>query len=129
MTAFARDRRMALALGITVPLLETGRVLLWEHEWPKLLQWPIALDACVVGAFLIWGAVRAARERGTALLGVGWGLFVGVGYRSFFEQLADPTRHAGHEVLVIAVKGALVAAGVLGAIWTVRAEPAPPSRR
>jgi hypothetical protein len=121
--SLSAQRRLALFFGIAVPVLELGRVLLWGRFWPAPLQWPIALDALVAGGLLLWGVARAGRDptSGLALLGVGWGVCVGMGYRTFFEQLADPTRHAGHEVLVIAMKGLLFGVAIAGAVGAVRA--------
>jgi hypothetical protein len=117
------NRRMALAFAIAVPLLHTGRVLLWGRQWPELLQWPIAADAYLAGALLLWGAAR-----GGALLCAGWSFSCGMGYRSFFEQLADPSRHAGHEILVMASKGLLLAVAIAGAVHSVMALSAARSR-
>jgi hypothetical protein len=58
--------------------------------------------------------------RGGALLCAAWGIAVGMGYRTFFEQLADPTRHAGHEILVIAIKGLLLAVATFALARSVR---------
>jgi hypothetical protein len=97
-----------------------GRVALFGH-WPdRLLVWPIALDAHVSGALLLAGAARAARTGDHRLLAAGWAFGVGILYRSTFEQLADPARHAGHEVLVIAVKIALFAGAIAGLVACVR---------
>jgi hypothetical protein len=109
-------RWLTLAFAIGVPLLQTGRVLLWGREWPRPLQWPIAVDAYLAGALLAWGAAR-----GGARLCAAWAFACGMGYRSFFEQVADPARHAGPERLVLAVKGVLLALAVAGAVGAVRA--------
>jgi hypothetical protein len=129
-TAIERNRRLALVVGIAIPALQTGRVLLWGRAWPEPLQWPIALDAFVAGAVLLWGVALAGRDAaaGLVLLGVGWGFSCGAGYRSLVEQLADPARHGGHEILVMAVKALMVAVVVAGAVRAVKAAPAPPGR-
>ncbi len=121
MTHLDLNRRLALAFGLAVPLLHTGRMILWGHP-QRAVAWPINVDAYVVGALLLWGVVLVASRAaaGRLLLAAGWGFSCGIMYRSFFEQLAEPTRNAGHELCVLACKGTLFAIaiwGLLGAIW------------
>jgi hypothetical protein len=40
-------------------------------------------------------------------------------YRTFFEQLADPDRHAGPQMMVLVVKGILLLFAVLALIGAV----------
>jgi len=112
---------MALVFGVAVPLLQAGRVLLWGH-WPPMREVPIDLDGYLAGAILVWGAVLVTRKAaaGPFLLSAGWGICCGILYRSFFEQLADPARHAGHELLVMPVKGALLLLATVGLVGSVR---------
>jgi hypothetical protein len=104
-------RRMAFVFGVTISLLQAGRAMLWG-SWPESLSgWPIFIDAYLVGAFLVSGALVARRKEivGRLIIAAGWGFSCGVLFRSFFEQLADSTRHSGHEKWVLACKGALLA--------------------
>jgi len=110
-------RRMAFAFGATISLLQAGRSFLWRSNWPQSpAGWPIFLDAYVVGALLISGAVVARRKEvaGRLVMMAGWGFSCGILYRSFFEQLANPSRHSGHEILILVCKGALLAFSVTG---------------
>jgi hypothetical protein len=112
---------MAAAFGLAVPLLHGGRVLLWGH-WPPLLELPVDIDAFVAGAFLLYGVVLVSRDAraGRPALAAGWGFSCGIIYRSFFEQLADSGRQAGHEMLVMVVKGALLAFAIAGLVGAIR---------
>ncbi len=98
---------LAIACGVAIIVLQGGRVLLWGY-WPPLLQLPIDADGDLLGALLIWAGLRSRKQSCMPLLTAAWGVTCGVGYRTFFEQVADPRRHAGHELLVLAVKGALL---------------------
>jgi hypothetical protein len=93
---------------------------------PALQAWPIALDAYVTGALLLLGARAASRELpyGRFLLAAAWGFTGGIMYRTFFEQLADPDRHAGPQMLVLVVKGILLVAAVLRLLGAVRVHSA-----
>jgi len=93
---------------------------------PALLAWPIAVDAYVTGAFLLLGARAASRGllHGRFLLAAAWGFTGGIMYRTFFEQLADPDRHAGPQMLVLVVKGILLVLAALGFLGAVRAPSA-----
>ncbi len=117
MTKLSRNGYAALVFGITLPLLELCRDLCWG-SWPSLLEWPIALDAYVIGALLLSGVVAEARgaAAGRALVASGWGFAFGILYRSLFEQVADPTRHAGHEWMVLTIKATLFTSALLGLI-------------
>jgi hypothetical protein len=47
-------------------------------------------------------------------------------YRTTFEQLADPSRHAGAQAMVLVFKGALfvmAVAGFVGAILSAQPKP------
>jgi hypothetical protein len=120
------NRRAALVFGVAVPLLQAGREICFGTGWPEsLARWPIALDAYLMGALLLAGAILAARSlAGQILLGASWGFAGGILYRSFFEQFSDPSRHAGAQLLVLVIKGILLAcavAGLLGALVAARA--------
>ena len=115
---------MALGFGIAISLLQFCRTLLWG-QWPMPLEWFIFIDAYVVSALLLWGVVLAGRKSpsGRLVLAAGWGFACGILFRSFFEQLEDPSRHGGHEILVLAVKGALLAFAGAGFIGAIRISP------
>jgi hypothetical protein len=119
------NRRGAIAFGITLPLLETCRTVCFGQMPETWAVWPIELDAYVTGALLLTGAWAATRSgRGRALLAVGWGFSSGIMYRTFFEQLADPNRHAGAQRMVLGFKGVLLIAAVAGLVGAIRsAEP------
>jgi hypothetical protein len=80
------------------------------------------LDAYVVGALFVLAAAMLRRKPATGrlLFSAAWGFAGGICYRSFFEQLADPARRSGHEVLVLGVKGSLLAVTVLALAITIR---------
>ena len=85
------------------------------------VEWPIALDAYVTGALLLAGAWAASRRaHGRVLLAVGWGFACGIMYRTFFEQLADLSRHAGAQMMVLDFKGVLLLAAVAGLVGAIR---------
>jgi hypothetical protein len=116
------NRRAAIVFGIGGPCMQAFRVFYWGGPAPTVAQWPIALDAYVAGGLLLAGALIASRQAsaGRTLLAAGWGFAAGVLYRSFFEQVADPSRHGGHEWLVMAAKGALLAGAIGGLAGAVR---------
>jgi hypothetical protein len=117
------NRRAAFAFGIVIPILQSCRTVCFGHMPETWAVWPIALDAYVTGAVLLAGAWAASRSsRGRALLAVGWGFSSGILYRTFFEQLADPGRHAGAQMMVLGVKGVLLIAAVAGLVGAIRRE-------
>jgi hypothetical protein len=118
------NRRAALAFGIAMPLLQTCRTMCFGHMPETWAVLPIELDAYVTGALLLAGAWASSRSgRGRALLAVGWGFSSGIMYRTFFEQLADPGRHAGAQMMVLGFKGVLLIAAVAGLVGVIRSEP------
>jgi hypothetical protein len=117
------NRRAALAFGIVMPLLQLCRTVCFGHMPESWAVWPIELDAYVTGALLLAGAWAASRRaHGGGLLAVGWGFACGIMYRTFFEQLADPARHAGAQMMVLAFKGVLLLAAVAGLIGAIRSD-------
>jgi hypothetical protein len=125
-TTFDMSRRGAATLGVGLPLLQACRTACFGGGVPALLAWPIAVDAYVTGAFLLLGARAASRElpSGRFLLAAAWGFTGGIMYRTFFEQLADPDRHSGPQMLVLVVKGTLLVLAVLGFLGAVQARSA-----
>ncbi len=111
------ERRAALSYGIALPLLQLIRSICWGTP-PTLVQIPIFWDAYVAGALLLVGVWR-----GPILRAIGWGFCGGILYRSLFEQLADPTRHAGHEMLIIDMKSLLLLSAVAGMVIALREKP------
>jgi hypothetical protein len=84
------------------------------------LDVPIEMDAYVLGALLVAGAwASAGSSAGRALLVAAWGFACGIMYRTTFEQLADPTRHAGAQGMVFGFKGVLFAMAVAGFVGAV----------
>jgi hypothetical protein len=70
-----------------LPIIETIR------RWQQLGDiriWPAWLDDVLLGAALLYGAWRVARnvETGRPWLAAAWGLTCGIAYNSFFGQLA-----------------------------------------
>jgi uncharacterized membrane-anchored protein len=88
------------------------------------VEWAIALDAYVTGALLLAGAWASGRNAsGRMLLAAGWGFACGIMYRTTFEQLADPSRHAGAQAMVLGFKVVLfvmAVAGFVGAILSAQ---------
>jgi hypothetical protein len=119
---FDTSRRDAAALGVGLPLLQVCRTACFGIGMPALPAWPIAVDAYVTGALLLLGARAAARGRphGRFLLAAAWGFTSGIMFRTFFEQLADPDRHAGPQMLVLVVKGILLVLAGVGFVGAVR---------
>jgi hypothetical protein len=111
------ERRVALFYAIALPLLHTIRSILWWSP-PNPAALPVIIDAFVAGAILLAGVWR-----GPILRAIGWGFCGGILYRSLFEQLADPTRHAGHEPLVICGKSLLLLSAVAGMVVALREKP------
>ena len=118
------NRRGALAFGIALPLLQVCRSVCFGNLPDSWWDVPIELDAYVTEALLIVGAWAASRRaHGRVLLAVAWGFACGIMYRTFFEQLADPSRHAGAQRLVLVLKGVLLLAASAGLAGTIRSDP------
>jgi hypothetical protein len=116
------SRRTAIALGVGLPLLQACREACFGKGWPHPLEWPIAADAYVTGALLLVGAMAASRPgaRGWLLLAGAWGFTCGLMYRTFFEQVGDPERHAGPQMMVLGIKGVILVVAVLGFVGATR---------
>src|SRR4051812_5914814 len=112
--------RPAFLFGLALPIIQATRTLLWGW-WPEGWEWPISVDAYVIGALLLFGAVMQSRGKAAAprLLVAGWAFAAGILYRSFFEQMADPARHNGHEWFVMSVKGLLLCLSVVGLVGAI----------
>jgi hypothetical protein len=120
------NRRAAVVFGIVLPLLQACRTACFGHIPETWAVLPIELDAYVTGALLLAGAWASGRSAsGRALLAAGWGFACGILYRTTFEQLADPGRHAGAQAMVLVFKGALFAGAILGFVGAVRSAMSP----
>lgn len=120
------SRRLAIAAGVALPLVETVRR--W-HQLGQLSVWPFWLDDFAIGGFLLYGAwhTRTADARGISTLSAAWGFACGMGYSSFFGQLADLSQSDPSGLqssIVVAIKGAMLALGVVALIITIRAATA-----
>lgn len=83
------------------------------------MWWPSFLDDILIGAFLLHGAWRVGREGETArgVLAAAWAFLCGMAYASFFGQLevlAEPDPSGISPVIVVVLKGAGLAFGVIG---------------
>ena len=83
---FTFSRRLALVLGILLPLAETGR------RWGVWFEYPPGfLDDWIAGALLVYGGWRASKNAvdGQRYLIAAWGFVCGLGYGSFFGNLRN----------------------------------------
>jgi hypothetical protein len=116
------SRRLAITAGVVLPLVETAR------RWDQLGQlsvWPFWLDDFAIGGFLLYGAwnTRAADARGVSTLAAAWGFACGMGYSSFFGQLAalDQSDPSGlQSPAVVAIKGVMLLLAITALIVTLR---------
>jgi hypothetical protein len=114
------NRRTAFAFGIAMPLLQACRTVCFGHMPETWAVWPIELDAYVTGALLLAGAWASSRSAsGRALLAAGWGFACGIMYRTTFEQLANPSRHAGAQRMVLGFKAVLCVMAVAGFVGAI----------
>lgn len=101
------SRRLAVAFGVLLPIVETIR------RWSQLGDvrvWPAWFDDVILGAFLLYGAWRAAKnmQTGQPYLAAAWGLTCGMAYGSFFGQLlrlSEPDPAPIPTVWVVGIKG------------------------
>jgi hypothetical protein len=119
------SRRLAIAGGILVPLLETIRR--W-HTWQE--SPPNLFDDYIMGAFLLYGAWQAGKDvrTGQPYLAAAWAFACGLGYYSFFGQLKslrsgeiDPAPISSEWVLLI--KGIAVALAVIALLLSLKQPP------
>ena len=77
------SRRLAIALGITLPLAETLR--LWGSGGS--IAW--GLDHYIMGAFLLYGAWRSRQHDiiGSRYLVAAWAFTCGIGYMNLLGRL------------------------------------------
>jgi hypothetical protein len=124
----AVNRWLAIVGGILVPVSE---ILRRYHQMLDPSTLPFWMDDFLLGGLLLYGAWRTRHDvaRGMPFLTAGWAFACGIGYGSFFAQLADlqnqPVDVSGASAaLVVTIKGIALAFGVIGLItsllWTAR---------
>jgi hypothetical protein len=116
-------RRLAVVAGVVLPIGETVRR--WHQLGDPRLLWAW-LDDWLIGAFLLYGAWRAGRDAvtGQASLAAAWGFTVAIAIGSFLTGLfgdADPT--GASRIVVVAIKGAMLALGVAALVSVLRWRP------
>lgn len=124
----AFNRGLAIVGGILVPSTE---VLRRYHQMLDLSVLPFWMDDFIIGGFLLYGAWRTRHDiaRGLPFLTAAWGFACGMGYSSFFSQLAtiqaQPTDVSGASAaMVVTIKGIALAFGVVGLITALMVKPA-----
>lgn len=115
--SLAFPRRLAVFYGLFLPIGETVRR--W-HQLKDVSMWPAWLDDILIGAFLLYAVWRLGNDQasGQRWLAAAWGCACGMGYFSFFGQLArigevDPGPLSTHAMLVLKGVGLLLAIGAL----------------
>ena len=83
MLSLRANRRLALGIGIVLPLAETAR------RSGDLASWWLWIDDWLIGAALILGAWAAGARRagGLRALAAAWGVAAGIGYCSLVGHL------------------------------------------
>jgi hypothetical protein len=129
----AFNRWLAIVGGILVPAVE---VLRRYHQMLDLSALPFWMDDFILGGFLLYGAWRTRHDiaRGMPALTAAWGFACGMGYSSFFAQLAtiqtQPTDVSGvSTAMAVTIKGIALAFGVIGLITALMWKPASSSAR
>jgi hypothetical protein len=124
----AFNRWLAIVGGILVPLSE---ILRRYHQMLDSSTMPFWMDDFILGGMLLYGAWRTRHDvaRGMPALTAGWGIACGMGYSSFFAQLAtiqaQPTDVSGASAtMVVTIKGIALAFGVIGLITALMWKPA-----
>ena len=89
------------------------------------------MDDFILGGFLLYGVWRTRHDiaRGMPVLTAAWGFACGMGYSSFFAQLADiqnrPVDVSGASAaIVVTIKGVALAFGLIGLITALMWKPA-----
>jgi hypothetical protein len=122
--SFLASRRLAVALGILLPLGETVR------RWGTGGPWWAWVDDYLAGGFLLYGAWRATRNAriGQRFLSAAWAFAAAMGYVSFFshlEHLYEPDRGRipqGLLTLIIGVGWVVVILALVGSLRTLPTE-------
>jgi hypothetical protein len=125
--SIAVNRWLAIVGGILVALAETLRRY---HQMLDPSMLPFWIDDFLIGGLLLYGAWRTRHDvaRGLPFLTAAWGFACGMGYASFFSQLHDlqtrPVDVSGVSgVVVVTIKGILLAFGVIGLITALMWKP------
>ena len=116
------SRRLAIAAGLALPIVETVR------RWPQLgdpASWPFWLDDWVIGGFLLYGVwrTRGVGPRGVGTLAAAWAFACGMAYTSFFSQLAaiDQADPSGiSSAIVVVIKGVMLVIAIAALVATLR---------
>jgi hypothetical protein len=123
----AFNRWLAIVGGILVPFAE---ILRRYHQMLDPSTMPFWMDDFILGGMLLYGAWRTRHDvaRGLPALTAGWGIACGMGYSSFFSQLAtiqaQPTDVSGASAsMVVTIKGVALAFGVIGLITALMWKP------
>jgi hypothetical protein len=119
------SRRIAIVAGFVLPVVETVRR--W-HQLGDLRVWPFWLDDWAIGGLLLYGAWSTRRDiaRGRPVLAAAWGFACGVGYASFFSQLATvdrPDPSGVSSVTVVTIKGVMLAVAIIALVVTLAWRP------
>ena len=115
--SLAFPRGLAVFYGLFLPIGETVRR--W-HQLKDFSMWPAWLDDILIGAFLLYAVWQFNKDHvsGQRWLAAAWGCACGMGYFSFFGQLArigevDPGPMSTHSMLLMKGVGLLLAIAAL----------------
>ncbi|HEU5291305.1 MAG TPA: hypothetical protein VFU05_11710 [Cyclobacteriaceae bacterium] len=123
MTALRVTTRMAIAIGILLPLAETIRRANQLLDLASFMLW---FDDYILGGLLIIAAWRVLKQKknSLALLTGVWGIGVGALFLSFlgqFNYLKSGDPGLFDSMLVLVVKGLILAYMIVGLWLSVRA--------
>lgn len=121
------SRRLAVIGGVGLPLAEMARRC---HQLGDIHVLPFWFDDVLIGAFLLFGAWKTGKDpvRGHAFLAAAWAFGCAMGYDSFFGQLfelSEPDPSGISSVIIVTIKGAMLAVGIAALISTLRWKPTP----
>jgi hypothetical protein len=127
------NRWLAIVGGILLPSVEVVRRF---HQLLDPSMFTAWFDDFLIGGLLLYGAWRTRHEvaRGLPYLTAAWGFACGMGYGSFFGQLAtlrtQPLDVSGVSgTLAVTFKGVALAIGVIGLITALMYKPSHESAR
>jgi len=118
-------RRLALLAGVVLPLGETVRRWHQLGDPRMFFAW---FDDWAIGAFLLYGAWRVARDAptGQASLAAAWGFTLAIGIVSFVESLTatDSLDPSGAPMsIVVWIKAVMLALAVAALVSVLRWRP------
>lgn len=126
------SRWLAIVGGILVPFAE---ILRRYHQMLDPSTMPFWMDDFILGGMLLYGAWRTRHDvaRGLPFLAAGYGVACGMGYNSFFAQLAtmraQPVDVSGASAaFVVTAKGVALGLGVIGLATALMAKPGIPAK-